>query len=319
MLDATTMKAIARQIECTALAPHLRLTVRPYKLVIYKESGHFDAHRDTVRGDGHIGTLVIILNSEYTGGELEVTHGGRTEVVTGPYNWVAMYGDCLHKINPVTSGTRVSLIYDIYGTVPGDVTPTWVAAYDEEEDIGGEEEDEVVQGNGEDNEEEEEVGTQGYSETEGAQSESEGISEGDSEADEAAGDAYVGYGDENNDSDDEDEDDDVEYEADGAEFDAFDDDDHDDSDDGYGVDNDYDNDYDDEYESEEEAHHDYWEGQPRVNADPGCPRNPNDADIARVFEALAQDLKSFDTIIISLSVRPTLPSSRVVTAFCTTC
>jgi hypothetical protein len=27
-----------------------------------------------------------------------------------------MYGDCLHKINPVTSGTRVSLIFDIYAT-----------------------------------------------------------------------------------------------------------------------------------------------------------------------------------------------------------
>ena len=86
--------------------------------MIYKEGGHFDAHRDTVRGDGHIGTLVVILNSEYIGGELEVTHGGRTEVVTGPYSWVAMYGDCLHKINPVTSGTRVSLIYDIYGAAP---------------------------------------------------------------------------------------------------------------------------------------------------------------------------------------------------------
>ena len=91
-----------------------RLDVRPYKLVIYKEGGHFEAHRDTVRGKGHIGTLAVILNSEYRGGELEVTHNGHTEVVTGPYSWVAMYGDCLHKINPVTSGTRVSLIYDIY-------------------------------------------------------------------------------------------------------------------------------------------------------------------------------------------------------------
>jgi len=90
--------------------------LRPYKLAIYKQGGHFDAHRDTVRGEGHIGTLVVILNSEYTGGELEVTHGGRTETVTGAYRWVAMYGDCLHKIHPVTSGTRVSLIFDIYST-----------------------------------------------------------------------------------------------------------------------------------------------------------------------------------------------------------
>ena len=86
--------------------------------MIYKEGGHFDAHRDTVRGDGHIGTLVVILNSDYTGGELEVTHGDCTGVGSGPYNWVAMYGDCLHKVNSVTSGARVSLIYDIYGKEP---------------------------------------------------------------------------------------------------------------------------------------------------------------------------------------------------------
>jgi hypothetical protein len=97
-----------------ALAPHYDVELRPYKLVIYQEGGHFDAHRDTVRGDGHIGTLVLILNSTYSGGELEITHNGQTEVVTGPYSWVAMYGDCLHKINPVTSGTRVSLIFDVY-------------------------------------------------------------------------------------------------------------------------------------------------------------------------------------------------------------
>ena len=36
--------------------------------------------------------------------------------VTGAYSWAAMYGDCLHQIKPVTSGTRVSLIFDIYAT-----------------------------------------------------------------------------------------------------------------------------------------------------------------------------------------------------------
>jgi hypothetical protein len=50
-------------------------------------------HCNTVHNCCHMGTVVVILNSKYTGGELEITHGGRTEVVTGPYNWVAMYGD----------------------------------------------------------------------------------------------------------------------------------------------------------------------------------------------------------------------------------
>jgi hypothetical protein len=113
------------------LCPNRPVLARLYKLVIYQEGGHFDQHRDTVRGDGHIGTVVAILNSEYTGGELEITHGDKTEVVTGPYNWVAMYGDCLHKINPVTSGTRVSLIYDIYARESVKDTST---VFEEEDD-----------------------------------------------------------------------------------------------------------------------------------------------------------------------------------------
>ena len=109
-----TYRKLQREIPLEKLSPGNYVSLRPYKLVLYQEGGHFDAHRDTVRGEDHIGTLVVILNSEYTGGELEVTHHGHTESVTGPYSWVAMYGDCLHQIKPVTSGTRVSLIFDIH-------------------------------------------------------------------------------------------------------------------------------------------------------------------------------------------------------------
>lgn len=77
-----------------------------------------------MRDEDHIGTLVVTLNSEYTGGELEVTHHGHTESVTGPYSWVALYGDCLHQIKPVTSGTRVSLIFDIYTTPDAVLRPS---------------------------------------------------------------------------------------------------------------------------------------------------------------------------------------------------
>jgi predicted 2-oxoglutarate/Fe(II)-dependent dioxygenase YbiX len=118
-LDPAGLQCIQRQIEWNIddLSPNNPVQLKPYTLVIYQQGGHFDQHRDTVRGEGHIGTAAVILSSDYTGGELEITHGGKTEAVTGPYNWAAMYGDCLHQINPVTSGTRVSLIYDIYTTV----------------------------------------------------------------------------------------------------------------------------------------------------------------------------------------------------------
>jgi hypothetical protein len=28
--------------------------------------------------------------------------------------WVAMYGDCVHRVKPVLSGTRVALIFDLH-------------------------------------------------------------------------------------------------------------------------------------------------------------------------------------------------------------
>ena len=125
-LNADTLASLVRE-----LTPKIHwkeqmagLELRPYKLVLYQEGGHFDAHRDTVRGDGHIGTLVLVLNSAYTGGELEVAHAGKTVSVTGAHRWGAMYGDCLHQIKPVTSGTRVSLIFDIYATPAAVLHPT---------------------------------------------------------------------------------------------------------------------------------------------------------------------------------------------------
>lgn len=108
------LRKIVDHMDISSLAPNKKLTLKPYKLVIYKKEGHFEDHRDTVRDPRHIGTLVLILNSKYKGGELEVRHGQEKVVVTDPFQWVAMYGDCVHTIRPVTSGTRVSLIFDIW-------------------------------------------------------------------------------------------------------------------------------------------------------------------------------------------------------------
>jgi hypothetical protein len=82
------------------LAPRMELEVRPYKLVIYQEGGHFDEHRDSVRGENHIGTLVLILNSEFTGGELVVSQGKEECSISRPNEWIAMYGDCPHRVTP---------------------------------------------------------------------------------------------------------------------------------------------------------------------------------------------------------------------------
>ena len=98
------------------LSPRRKIEMKPYKLVIYKEGGHFAEHRDSVRGENHIGTLVQILNSEFTGGRLVVRQNDKEVSISKPGEFIAMYGDALHRVEPVTSGTRVALIFDLYQT-----------------------------------------------------------------------------------------------------------------------------------------------------------------------------------------------------------
>jgi hypothetical protein len=86
------------------LSTSMRFDIKPYKLVIYQEGGHFGEHVDTVRGEGHVGTLVYFCNSEFTGGELEVRSRGIVRSFNKPNSWVALFGDCKHSVLPVTSG-----------------------------------------------------------------------------------------------------------------------------------------------------------------------------------------------------------------------
>jgi len=55
------------------------------------------------------------LNSDFTGGELQVSCEDQViSLTTGPYSWVAVHADASCSISPVTSGARVSLIYDLH-------------------------------------------------------------------------------------------------------------------------------------------------------------------------------------------------------------
>jgi hypothetical protein len=100
------------------LCPNSPVWLTPRKLVIHQKGTCFDRERDTVRGEGHIGTVVAILNSEYTGGELKIIHRDSMIQVSGCGNWVATYGDYRQKLLPVTSGARVSLVYDVSTSGP---------------------------------------------------------------------------------------------------------------------------------------------------------------------------------------------------------
>ena len=93
---------------------------RLYKLLVYETGGFFRAHRDTEKEDGMFGTLVVLLPVQYTGGELVVEHAGQRRVIDCSagelwrgFSYAAFYADCRHQIQPVTSGHRVALTFNL--------------------------------------------------------------------------------------------------------------------------------------------------------------------------------------------------------------
>ncbi len=90
-----------------------------YKLLVYDEGSFFVQHRDTEKATGMFATLVIVLPSNYSGGELVIRHG--EQVVTlnmhrdepSELTFAAFYADCVHEVQPITQGCRLTLIYNL--------------------------------------------------------------------------------------------------------------------------------------------------------------------------------------------------------------
>ncbi len=83
------------------------------------EGSFFVQHRDTEKATGMFATLVIVLPSNYSGGELVIRHG--EQVVTlnmhrdepSELTFAAFYADCVHEVQPITQGCRLTLIYNL--------------------------------------------------------------------------------------------------------------------------------------------------------------------------------------------------------------
>ena len=91
-----------------------------YKLLVYEDGDFFVSHRDTEKAPGMFATLVIVLPSVYTGGELIIRHNKREvelnlccEDASELVAFAAFYADCVHEVKPVTSGCRLTLIYNL--------------------------------------------------------------------------------------------------------------------------------------------------------------------------------------------------------------
>ena len=90
-----------------------------YKLLVYDVGSFFVDHRDTEKAPGMFATMVLVLPSTHSGGELVIKHLDR-EVVLDPrpeepseIGFAAFYADCVHEVRPVTKGCRLALTYNL--------------------------------------------------------------------------------------------------------------------------------------------------------------------------------------------------------------
>jgi hypothetical protein len=110
------------------LAPGLRFTAELHSLLIYGPGQFFKQHQDSERKEGMVGTLVVTLPSQFTGGAIVIEHHGERvayRATKQPLSFIAFYADCRHEVRPVRSGHRIVLTYDLLleGEATGAVTP----------------------------------------------------------------------------------------------------------------------------------------------------------------------------------------------------
>lgn len=115
MLDSKVLEHVAKQIDVSNVYPDHIMKLRKRQLVVITpECTDLLQLHCLELSDNSIGTVEVILNSAFTGGELQVVHDGQeSKQIVKPYDWVSVHTDVSCFINPVTSGTRVSLTYDI--------------------------------------------------------------------------------------------------------------------------------------------------------------------------------------------------------------
>lgn len=96
-----------------------KVSAELYKLLVYDEGAFFKGHRDTEKSDGMFGTLLVVLPSMHTGGELAIRHAGRETLLdlssgeVSELTFAAFYADCEHEVLPVTRGNRLCLVYNL--------------------------------------------------------------------------------------------------------------------------------------------------------------------------------------------------------------
>lgn len=105
------------------LPPASSLGAQLQSMLLYERGQFFTAHQDSEKDDQMVATLVVMLPSRSTGGDLVVSHRGESVRFHGSASsltFVAFYADTRHEVLPVETGHRVVLTYNLL--LRGDTT-----------------------------------------------------------------------------------------------------------------------------------------------------------------------------------------------------
>ncbi|RYP35809.1 hypothetical protein DL767_003664 [Monosporascus sp. MG133] len=121
--DAFVADALLRDVAEHSLGmPSSGVRAEPYKLLLYEEGSFFRRHKDSEKAPGMVGTLVVCLPARHDGGDVSLSHAGKSRVFatsrSSAYGLTALawFSDVTHEITQVTSGYRLVLTYNIIQT-----------------------------------------------------------------------------------------------------------------------------------------------------------------------------------------------------------
>lgn len=110
LLESRAVSEIKAKIDLAVLFPNQIVEMKARKLIIVTPECPYEHVPEGV------GTVEVILNSAYTGGEMQVECNDQViDLPTGPYSWLVVPSHMTSSIRAVTSGARVSLICDVIG------------------------------------------------------------------------------------------------------------------------------------------------------------------------------------------------------------
>jgi hypothetical protein len=103
-----------------------KLTAHLHNLLIYGPGQFFKPHQDSEKLNGMVASLVIVLPSPHIGGDLVITQKKEKHRFSSQHlradnlHCIAFYADCLHEVEPVVQGDRVTLTYNLVLESAGD-------------------------------------------------------------------------------------------------------------------------------------------------------------------------------------------------------